>query len=1324
MKILWHVIRFLSLRWCGVAIVLSFLVGKLSAQCGITITTPQDMTICNPQLVNLNGQISGPYITNQWTSNPGGVIGSQLNPSVFVSQTTTFTLTAGGIGGGQNVITNGNFEMGNVGFSSDYIYGSNLFPEGRYFVGPNPNAVHSDFSACGDHTTGSGNMMIVNGSVAGVNIWCQTVPVIPNTTYVFEAWATSVHPSAPAVLQFSIGGTLIGSVVNLPPTTCQWTQFYQTWFSGSNTSIQICITNQNTQPAGNDFAIDDIYFAPVCEAEESFTVTVAQGQVSLSGNPELSCNLPNGSISASFNPFDPFANYQWSTPTGQIIGATNGPSIGTGAPGLYQVTVTSSNSCTYTSNYVVGGNFATPNIQNIQLSAPLTCQNPTGVLTATVGAAPGATLVWSNQGGGTIGNGPQLTVSNPGTYFLTVTNTNGCSSSSSITVQVQQDLPPVELTISDILDCSNEPVQISAVVNDPSLQIQWATPMGSGPSGVFSIETNTTGNYIVTVTDSYGCTNTSQILLPVHETDVENLLTVPSLLTCAQTLMPIYVESVGQVTGVQWIFQGEIISEDSDSILVDSSGWYYFTAFDERNCPTTDSIFVAENLVAPTAEVFSSPITCPRLTGVLTVQASALFEYEVSFQGQHLDSLDLVSISEPGIYHVQLTDPNNGCVTTYEHTVESEVIFPDFYIDPPTITCSFPLASIQIQNIEAEDQIIITGPDSVFFDYNGPSTEVGGLYQISVVNRYGCQTVASIEVQVDTIRPDIDISIEDISCRNRTSSPIILSTEIDPSWNFTWTLDGSMYSSDQTPEFMSPGQIGLQVTDGSNGCTSALEFVLNAYLDLPMIQGESNGITCERSLATIEVRNTNPLEILDFESNGVLLGTGSSLSFFSGISGPYEISATNVHGCRTSILVDVPLLLDGPIIEFTVDTITCAKILATLYYSANEPIRSVDAPQAWTSSGGQSLRTSIAGPSEITFINENGCRTIVMVDVPIDTLRPGFSLQGQDLGCNGELGAIQIISPRNVDVMQIWYEGTSVSTQTSGSIPINSTGDYRFFGVNMDNGCSYERVINIGQKLNTLALIEYDLTGDCTRGAYLFSGLQVAGGVPSYRYQVFGESNWLPLHENLLLSGGTYSIWIEDAEGCRFQDTIDVAEWIEPSIEPIEDVTIDYGDEAFLSFEANIPMDQISAVQWGPSGEMSCSDCFTTYFLGLRTTPVTLEIVDQNGCEARTRFNIDVRFLPRVTIPNVISPGSGTNGIFSIFGTEKFIERIESVYVFDRWGNNVYSATDQQLNDRTDGWDGSFRDGLAVAGVYAYAVKVRYTNGEAETFTGDVTVLY
>lgn len=159
-----------------------------------------------------------------------------------------------------NLVSNGTFESGNTGFTSSYGYNpGNLVPEAKYDVVTNPKADHTNFSACGDKTSGTGKMMVINGApTAGVNVWCSTVSTTANSDYIFSTYVTSVHPTSPAVLQFSINGVALGSNFTASGTTCTWTQFCQSWNSGASTSANICIVNQNTAATGNDFALDDI----------------------------------------------------------------------------------------------------------------------------------------------------------------------------------------------------------------------------------------------------------------------------------------------------------------------------------------------------------------------------------------------------------------------------------------------------------------------------------------------------------------------------------------------------------------------------------------------------------------------------------------------------------------------------------------------------------------------------------------------------------------------------------------------------------------------------------------------------------------------------------------------------------------------------------------------------------------------------------------------------------------------------------------------------------------------------------------------------------
>lgn len=181
---------------------------------------------------------------------------------------------------GANVVSNGDFSSGNSSFTSEYTYryvGQNglgnlccgvLSAEGTYAVDNNPRDVHGNFSSFTDHTNGAGNMLIVNGSPTNNQIvWTQNIPIIANTDYVFSVWVTSASPANPAQLQFSIAGNNQLGTTIIPAGTADgtWQFFTTTWNSGSisGNSIPIALVNKNIIANGNDFAIDDIAFAPV-----------------------------------------------------------------------------------------------------------------------------------------------------------------------------------------------------------------------------------------------------------------------------------------------------------------------------------------------------------------------------------------------------------------------------------------------------------------------------------------------------------------------------------------------------------------------------------------------------------------------------------------------------------------------------------------------------------------------------------------------------------------------------------------------------------------------------------------------------------------------------------------------------------------------------------------------------------------------------------------------------------------------------------------------------------------------------------------------------
>lgn len=192
-------------------------------------------------------------------------LGSSMNIKFLLFAGVASALALAG-SAAQAGVVNGNFEAGNTGFGSGYGYlapagSGTLYPASVYTVVNDPNAVHNLFSSFGDHTSGSGLMMVVNGSgVGGTPVWFQNgLSVVTNTTYFFSTWVASAHPSSPAMLDFSVNGTSIGGLT-ASSTTGVWQQFYGTWFSGASTTADLALVNQNLASSGNDFALDDIDF--------------------------------------------------------------------------------------------------------------------------------------------------------------------------------------------------------------------------------------------------------------------------------------------------------------------------------------------------------------------------------------------------------------------------------------------------------------------------------------------------------------------------------------------------------------------------------------------------------------------------------------------------------------------------------------------------------------------------------------------------------------------------------------------------------------------------------------------------------------------------------------------------------------------------------------------------------------------------------------------------------------------------------------------------------------------------------------------------------
>ena len=191
-----------------------------------------------------------------------------------------------------NLVPNGNFEAGNVQFTSDYVFSESAnTTEGQYTVRSNPFPWNGAFVSIGDHTTGAGLMLVANGSpVSGDVVWrSQPIIVDAATNYFFEAFVNNVccqgfsfGPGSESILEFALslnGGAPIslGTITTDLDLAGAWEGLSTQFLSISAGQVVLSLINRNTNAGGNDFAIDDVFFGTesiVSPVPEPFTLAL------------------------------------------------------------------------------------------------------------------------------------------------------------------------------------------------------------------------------------------------------------------------------------------------------------------------------------------------------------------------------------------------------------------------------------------------------------------------------------------------------------------------------------------------------------------------------------------------------------------------------------------------------------------------------------------------------------------------------------------------------------------------------------------------------------------------------------------------------------------------------------------------------------------------------------------------------------------------------------------------------------------------------------------------------------------------------------------
>jgi|GEM_PF-698937 len=455
-----------------------------------TLALADSAQTCDSSTVALSATVTGAdsIVNIHWLPGTGLSDTAILNPSLSVGTASGYYyLTVESLQPG-NLVFNGDFSLGDTAFTSAYPYVSgagSLVPAGVFAITTDPHLDHPGAASFGDHTTGTGNMMAINGASAPIDVWCQTISVTPNTYYDFSAWfanwSADTTDNLP-VIEFEIDGVSMGGPFSFPHADGAWTQYANSWYSGTNTTATICIHDSVTAASGNDFAIDDISFRQLCIAKDSIYVQVNHMPNAHLGNDTAICT----GNAATLKPVTIAGGdlYAWST------GAVT-DSISISTTGNYWVSINNHgclasdtiNVQVYSSAVNLGDDTAICIGQSVTLQSSDPYTIPvylwsTGAATATI------------------------SISAAGSYWLTVTQ-GGCIGSDTLTVST---IPvPVVYLGPDTAVCNGVPIELQSLFTYTGATYLW-----NNGSTAPDINIVTSGIYELSVSIG-GCTGSDSI---------------------------------------------------------------------------------------------------------------------------------------------------------------------------------------------------------------------------------------------------------------------------------------------------------------------------------------------------------------------------------------------------------------------------------------------------------------------------------------------------------------------------------------------------------------------------------------------------------------------------------------------------------------------------------------------------------------------------------------------------------------------------------------------------------------------------------------------
>ncbi len=702
--------------------------------------------------------------------------------------------------------------------------------------------------------------------------------------------------------------------------------------------------------------------------------------------------------------------------------------------------------------------------------------------------------------------------------------------------------------------------------------------------------------------------------------------------------------------------------------------------------------------------------------------------------------------TETGIDTVRLivTDNSSGCTDTAVQFINVKNTNLSFtavtnFINPnsgcPPAQAKFTNTSNNVKSVKWDfgDGATADNLNYPSHIYNKP-----GKYKVTIYGYFYDNSVDSSYDYVTIAGPYATLTADKLfACGS--SVPVTLSAEASNTTAFTWDFgDGTLVDAKDTfathtyltPNVYTPSLI---VRDGNN-CSFPY------FLDKPIVIdtlhvniNRTPQLSCDSSLSFFtpditSVAKDNLGETLSYLwdfGTGIANDTADTelSSFVYNDTGAYTVSlrVASPYGCVGQASVPVAVkqtpkatinglasICEGLATTFTGSSNISSSDVSWYWYIQNNNFTSV---QQTTEE--QYFITPDDNPIRL-IVGNGGCYDTVYHTLWVDA-KPAVAITPQNaFVCLGN--AVQLEAHDGVSYQ--WLQGTNISNPAVAAPFVSPlvTTSYKVEVTN-EKGCISQDslVVRVRQPFTITAPPLFYLC----KG----SGLPLsASGADTYQWtgtSLDNPNTATPV--TTTQTPQTYTVVGFDNDHC-FTDTaateVRIAEL--PTVETIDDVTMFAGSPVVLNTTGS---SNVTGWSWTPATYLSCANCASPTSEPKSDILYVVKAVTDHGCTQQDSVHINIICKQSlVQIPSAFTPGSdGKNDRFFIKG--KGIKAIQHFVIFNRTGVPVFEKTNISADDRSAGWDGTYRSTPAGPGSYIYMADILCDTGEVFHYKGTVVLL-